>query len=80
MFYLSTLQNILFVFLGLIILLLNSIWLTVLMVFLGTRFRDIKPLASSIMAAGTLITPIMWKKDNRKYETMYISTFYSLLR
>ena len=81
MFYLSTLQNILFVFLGLIILLLNSIWLTILMVFLGTRFRDIKPLASSIMAAGTLITPIMWKKDMLgKYENyVYFNPFTHII-
>ena len=51
------------------------------MVFLGTRFRDIKPLASSIMAAGTLITPIMWKKDMLgKYENyVYFNPFTHII-
>ncbi len=81
MFYLSSLQNILLVFIGLIILLLNTIWLTILMVFLGTRYRDIKPLASSIMAAGTLITPIMWKKEMLgKYEEyVYLNPFTHII-
>lgn len=54
---------------GLFILSLNLINISLILTFLGTRFRDIKPLTSSIMSAGTLLTPLMWKKEMLgKYE------------
>ena len=66
---------------GFLILSLNLINISLILTFLGTRFRDIKPLVSSIMSAGTLLTPIMWKKEMLgKYESyVYLNPFTHLI-
>lgn len=62
---------------GLLILSLNLVNISIILTFLGTRYRDIKPLMSSIMSAGTLLTPLMWKKEMLgKYENyVYFNPF-----
>lgn len=69
--------NLIYFIIGLIILFLNLTNISILLTFLGTRFRDIKPLVSSIMSAGTLLTPLMWKKEMLgKYENyVYFNPF-----
>ena len=55
--------NFLLLMIGIILLSLNLIWLSIVLTFIGTKYRDIKPLISVIMSGGILLTPIMWKKE-----------------
>ena len=48
---------------GFILLLLNFLWITTVMSIIGSRFRDVIPLTEVLMSAGTLLTPILWDKE-----------------
>jgi len=50
-------------FIGLVFLFINSFWLSIIITFFGTRYLDVKPLITGLMTLGTLVTPIMWKKE-----------------
>lgn len=68
-------------FIGLIFLFINSFCLSVIVTFFGTRYLDVKPLVMGLMTLGTLITPIMWKKEMlRNYsEFVYLNPFAHLI-
>lgn len=76
-----SLLNLLLLIFGIIILLFNLLNLSLIAIFLGTRFRDFKPFASSIVSASTLLTPIMWKKEMLgKYENfVYLNPFTHII-
>ena len=48
---------------GLAIIALNGVWVTVMLGIFGARYRDIEPLAISLMTFLFLVTPIMWKVE-----------------
>lgn len=48
---------------ALLLLLINSVWVTIFIGYLGARFRDIPPLIDSVIGIIVMITPIMWKVD-----------------
>ena len=48
---------------GLLVILLNSIWVAIFFSILATRYRDIQPLITSILQVLFLITPIFWSVE-----------------
>jgi ABC-type polysaccharide/polyol phosphate export permease len=45
---------------GLILAVVNLIWLTTVVAILSTRFRDIQPIVGTVIQLGMFATPIMW--------------------
>jgi ABC-type polysaccharide/polyol phosphate export permease len=64
-------------FIGLVFLFINSFWLSIIVTFFGTRYLDVKALLIGLMTLGTLITPIMWKKEmlGKYSELIYLNPF-----
>lgn len=56
-------ENIFVLPLGLILLLLNAIWVTVVLGILCARFRDILPIVSNFIQIAFFFTPVMWSAD-----------------
>ncbi len=48
---------------GLVLLLLNGVWISVLLGMISARFRDIPPIVASIVQVVFFITPIFWPAD-----------------
>lgn len=48
---------------GLILLLLNAIWVTIVLGILCARFRDIFPIVSNFIQIAFFFTPVMWSVD-----------------
>lgn len=46
---------------GLVILLLNCLWMSLAISILSTRFRDLSQLIASLMQITFFVTPIMWR-------------------
>jgi ABC-type polysaccharide/polyol phosphate export permease len=45
---------------GLVLVIINLIWLTTVIAILSTRFRDIQPIVGTVIQLGMFATPIMW--------------------
>jgi ABC-type polysaccharide/polyol phosphate export permease len=45
---------------GLLLVIINLIWLTTVIAILSTRFRDIQPIVGTVIQLGMFATPIMW--------------------
>ena len=45
---------------GLVLILINQIWLTFVLAILGTRYRDIIPIVATAVQIMMFATPIMW--------------------
>lgn len=59
---------------GVILLVLNMTWLSILIAVLCVRFRDIPPIVSNLTQLIFLTTPIMWKSEalgSRQYLVEY---------
>ena len=50
----------LYVIPGLILVIVNLLWLTTVIAILSTRYRDIQPIVGTIIQLGMFATPIMW--------------------
>ncbi len=48
---------------GLLIVLLNTVWISIVLSILCARFRDILPIVTNIIQVAFFFTPIMWSKE-----------------
>lgn len=48
---------------GLVLLILNGIWIGLLFGLISARFRDVPQVMASVMQVGFFLTPIMWKPE-----------------
>ena len=48
---------------GLILLLLNAVWVTVVLGILCTRYRDVFPIVSNFIQIAFFLTPVMWSPE-----------------
>ncbi|HXM81116.1 MAG TPA: ABC transporter permease [Burkholderiales bacterium] len=48
---------------GLVLLLINGIWLAMMLGMLCARFRDIPQIITSIVQVAFFLTPVMWRKE-----------------
>jgi lipopolysaccharide transport system permease protein len=55
--------QILYLQIGLIILLLNAMWITIVLGILCSRYRDILPIVGNIIQVAFFFTPVMWSPD-----------------
>ncbi len=55
--------EILWVFPGIILLILNGFWVSIFLGILSTRYRDITPIVTNLLTLIMMATPIMWKAD-----------------
>ncbi len=49
---------------GLVLLVLNMLWLILLIGMLGARFRDIEPLVQAFMPMVFFVTPVLYRAEN----------------
>lgn len=77
----NEIHNFFLFFIGLIFLFFHSIWLSLILTAFGTRYTDVRPLVISLMSIGTLVTPIMWKKDmlGKYSELVYLNPFTHII-
>jgi ABC-2 type transport system permease protein len=59
----SNLTGLIFVPVGLLLVMINLFWITVLVGVTATRYRDIAPIAGSAMQVLFLLTPVIYKQD-----------------
>lgn len=66
---------------GIVLVFLNGIWMSLVISWLSSRYRDLTPLIDSIMGAATLITPILWDKKmlGEKAHLVYLNPFTSFV-
>nr|WP_255616505.1 ABC transporter permease [Microvirga puerhi] len=50
--------------LGLVILIVQGVWINILLGVLGTRFRDLGPLVQNLIQICFFVTPILWQPDS----------------
>src|SRR5262245_10329292 len=55
--------NTLLVIPGLLLLILNGLWVGILLGVIGTRFRDVPQLLGGIIQIMMFLTPVMWSRD-----------------
>lgn len=55
--------NMLWMFLGLMLLAANGLWMGLLFGTLCSRFRDIQPLVASVLQITMFVTPIFWSPE-----------------
>lgn len=55
--------NMFLLFPAYILIILNIIWISFLLSFLGSRFRDIQPLLKTLLGVGMMLTPVLWDKN-----------------
>lgn len=48
---------------GVVLLILNLSWMTILLGIASTRFRDLPPIINSLILIIFYVTPVMWKPD-----------------
>lgn len=48
---------------GVLIILLNGVWIGLLFGSIGVRFRDVEPLISSLLTVLFFLTPIVWRTE-----------------
>ena len=76
--------NIIFLLPGLILLLLNLLWFTLILATVCARFRDMTQIVQSVMQIVFYVTPIIWMPNllQGKTETMLIdpNPFYHLIQ
>jgi len=68
--------------LGLLFLLLNASWLSLLMGIASARFRDIPQIVTSVMQFAMFITPVFWPAERlgAHHQVLIFNPFYHLLQ
>jgi ABC-type polysaccharide/polyol phosphate export permease len=67
---------------GVVLMLLNASWLSMLVAIISARFRDIPQIVMSIMQFAIFITPVFWPTDRfagRSLRVLELNPFYHLL-
>jgi ABC-type polysaccharide/polyol phosphate export permease len=68
---------------GLLLLLLNGVWVALLFGMFCLRFRDVQPLVQSLIQISMLVTPIFWAADNlagsRRFLFVQLNPIYYLI-
>jgi ABC-type polysaccharide/polyol phosphate export permease len=68
---------------GLLIVLLNGVWIALLVGMFCLRFRDVQPLVQTAIQVLMLITPIFWSADNltglRLFVFVQLNPIYRLI-
>lgn len=68
--------------LGLVFLVANAAWISLLAAIASARFRDIPQVVNSIMQFAIFITPVFWPADRltgRKHIVLTLNPFYHML-
>jgi ABC-type polysaccharide/polyol phosphate export permease len=68
---------------GLVFLVLNAAWLSMLVAIVSARFRDIPQIVQSITQAAAIMTPVFWPPDRipaRYHLILDLNPFYHLLQ
>lgn len=76
--------NLLFVIPGLLLLVLNLAWISLIVGIICTRYRDFPPIIASILQVAFYVTPILWMpsllKLGRKFFYIEINPFFQLIQ
>jgi len=62
---------------GLLLLLMNALWCSILLGMLSARFRDLPQIVASILQIAFLATPVIWRADLINNKVMvFLNPFY----
>jgi ABC-type polysaccharide/polyol phosphate export permease len=68
---------------GLLLILLNGVWVALLFGMFCLRFRDVQPLVQTLIQVSMLVTPIFWSADNltgsRRFLFVQLNPIYHLI-
>ena len=68
---------------GIVIVLINGVWIALLVGMFCLRFRDVQPLVQTAIQIAMLITPIFWSADNltgvRQFVFVQLNPIYRLI-
>lgn len=65
---------------GVILILINAIWLTTLLGMLSARFRDLPQIIASILQIAFFATPVIWRSDLISKKSIFLANpFYHFL-
>ena len=56
---------------GMVLLIINSVWVTLLLGAVCARFRDIPPIAASLVQVAFFLTPIIWMPELLRDRVMF---------
>lgn len=79
--YLKIFPDLIYLITGIILLILNLLWISTFLGILCARFRDISQLITSLSTTLTLITPVVWDKNMLGIYSsyVYLNPFSSLI-
>lgn len=78
-FRVSPTWQMLYIFPGLLVIFLNSLWVAILLGILTTRFRDVQVLVSMVLQVAVFITPIFWTYDQLQGRVAFVVIDLNLL-
>ena len=67
---------------GLVLLILNGVWIGLLFGLISARFRDVPQVAASVVQVAFFLTPIIWKPEslpNSSILVLYLNPFFYLV-
>ncbi|GAA5163761.1 ABC transporter permease [Viridibacterium curvum] len=64
--------------LGLLLVIGNLFWLSLLLALVSTRFRDVPQLVSNLVQVAFFLSPIIWKADMLSAKTRFVADFNPL--
>jgi ABC-type polysaccharide/polyol phosphate export permease len=74
----ATLKNLWMVPIGLVLIIANLFWFTLLLGVLSTRFRDIPQLIANIVQVAFFLSPILWRPEMLSPRVRFLSDFNPL--
>lgn len=66
--------NILWFIPGILLLILNSFWISILIGVFATRFRDVASMIANLTTLIMFVTPVMWKAEMLQEKRRFIAT------
>lgn len=67
--------NVLFSIAGLVLILINAVWVSLFVGMICARFRDVQSIIASMLQIVFYVTPTMWRLENMSGKIVWISNF-----
>lgn len=73
--------SIFFIPIGVLVLLVNLWWISMILSIIGTRYRDIPPIIQSVLQILFFLTPVLWRAEDLPNRAIFVvsNPFYHLI-
>jgi ABC-type polysaccharide/polyol phosphate export permease len=73
--------SMIFMPIGLLILIINIWWISMILSIIGTRYRDIPPIVQSVLQILFFLTPVLWRAEDLPNRAIFVvsNPFYHLI-